>query len=92
VRYSPEQRYWCWGNSTEQFSALLADSVITWEQEAPSEPAIDQPIVEFLAFGAPHGMTPPPLIERDLRESIHFRDPARWQSLLAQAQALRRRR
>jgi len=92
VRYSPEQNYWCGGNSSEQLSALLADSIITWEQEAPSEPGIEQPIVEFLAFGAPPGMTPPPLVARDLRESIHFRDPARWSGLLAQAQALRRQR
>jgi hypothetical protein len=92
ARDSPEQKYRCLGNSLEQFSALLADRMITWEQEVPSEPGIDQPVVEFPAFGAPDDMTPPLLVVRDLRESIHFSDTARWPGLLAQAQALRRQR
>lgn len=90
VRYSPDQRSWSWGGGmSAQFRASLDDDVIEWEEEWPGETSADQPIVEFLAFGAPDDMAPP-IVVRDLRESIHFRDRDRWPKLLAEAEALRR--
>ncbi len=72
-----------------QFRASLDDDVIEWEEEWPGETSADQPVVEFLAFGAPGDMAPP-MVVRDLRESIHFRARERWPKLLAEAEALRR--
>lgn len=90
VRYSPDRRSWSWGGGiSAQFRASLDDDVIEWEEEWPGETSADQPIVEFLAFGAPDDMAPP-IVVRDVRESIHFRDRERWPKLLAEAEALRR--
>ena len=51
----------------------------------------DQPIVEFLAFGAPDDTAPAPVVG-DLREVIRVRDAERWFELLATVQALRWKR